>query len=156
MATEAAPETQLTNPIDLRRLSYADLRQELERRERELQGLVAKRGKLSAELAALDEQIRELEGHSEPRRGNGRPAARGGPAKLVLPRPKNSVSLTDAIAMAVEPGVTVTPTEVAKLVLANGYETTAAKFAMVVANALNKHEGFRRIGRGQYERCSGD
>jgi hypothetical protein len=155
MATETSPESRMTEPIDLSKLSSADLRREIERRERELHALIAKRDKLAAELAALDAQIRELEGHSEPSRTRGRPAARGRHAKLVLPRPKNSISLTDAIAMAVEPGATVTPTEVANLVLANGYQTAAAKFAMGVANALNKNKGFKRVGREQYQRSVG-
>src|SRR5688572_15378060 len=69
MATETSPKTRMTEPINLSKLSSADLRRELERRERELQGLVAKRDKLAAELAALDAQIRELDGQ--------RPAPRG-------------------------------------------------------------------------------
>ena len=74
--------------------------------------------------------------------------------KLALPRPKNSINLCDAIGLEAEPGQVATPAEIAKRVLASGYQTTAANFVMVVATALSKHQGFKRIGRGQYERLA--
>jgi len=148
-----APENHRPAPTDLSRLSYDDLRRELDRRERELHGLVAKREKLTAALTEIDAQIQRLQGN-----GNGATATAVAKVPrepgLALPRPKNSINLPDAIALEAEPGQVVTPTEIAKRVLARGYQTTAAKFAMVVANALSKDKRFKRIGRGQYERLA--
>ena len=67
-------------------------------------------------------------------------------------RARNSVTLADAIAMAVEPRAVVSPAEVAKLVLSNGFVTNSKSFNVQVTNALSKDRRFRRIGRGQYER----
>jgi hypothetical protein len=152
VANETTTENRMTETIDLSKLSLADLRRELDRRERERQGLVAKRDKLAAELADLDAQILRLEGNGGAAADRAERPARQRAPKLALPRPKNSLSLPDAIALEAEPGQVVSPAEIAKRVLASGYQTNASKFAMVVANALNKHKGFRRIGRGRYER----
>jgi hypothetical protein len=56
--------------------------------------------------------------------------------------------------MAVEVRATITPTEAAQLVLANGYRSTSKNFGMMVANALAKDARFRRVSRGIYERVS--
>jgi len=69
-------------------------------------------------------------------------------------RSRNEITLSDAMAMAVEVRATVTPTEVANLVQANGYRSTSKNFAMMVANALAKDKRFRRLSRGQYERIA--
>jgi len=101
------------------------------------------------EPAALDAQIRDLQGEDRP----ATPAAtRHRPAKLALPRIHNSLSLPDAIALEAEVGEVVTPADIAKRVLASGYQTNAVRFETVVASAMSKHKGFRRVGRGRYER----
>ena len=127
------------------------LRRELERRQRGLASLVARRDAVRAEIAALDAHIRELadEDRRPPRgrHGGGRRSAR-----LAMPRPKNAMSLPDAIAIEVDVGQTITPAEAARRVLASGYQTTAKTFTMVVANALSKDKRFKRLGRGKYER----
>ena len=81
------------------------------------------------------------------------------PLPTVVERPrrqraKNSVSLADALAMAIEPRATVSPAEAAQLVLSNGYQSTAKNFGMVVANALAKDARFARRSRGLYERVA--
>jgi hypothetical protein len=127
------------------------LRRELERRQRGLTSLVAKRDAVRAEIAELDARILELadDDRRPARRGRG-----GGrrSARLAMPRPKNAMSLPDAIAIEVETGQTITPAEAARRVLASGYQTTAKTFTMVVANALSKDKRFKRLGRGKYER----
>ena len=124
------------------------LRRELDRRQRGLVALIAKRDAVRAEIAGLDAAIAELsEEPRRPARGGGKRAAR-----LALPRPKNAISLPDAIALEVEVGQSITPADAAKRVLASGYQTTARTFTMVVANALSKDKRFKRLGRGKYER----
>lgn len=150
-AGEGEPGSPLRAPPSaLSAIPTEQLRRELERRQRGVEALLGKRDTLRAEIAELDAQIRELE-HENRRPGR---SARGGKksARLALPRPKNAISLPDAIALEVEAGQTITPAEAARRVLANGYQTTAKTFTMVVANALSKDKRFKRIGRGEYER----
>lgn len=110
------------------------------------------RGKYErVELAALDAQLRDPPGENRPAR---LAATRHRPAKLALPRIHNSIRLPDAITLEAEVGEVVTPAEIAKRVLASGYQTSAARFETVVASAMSRHKAFRRVGRGQYERVS--
>ena len=146
-------------PADLATISTEMLRRELERRRRGVESLIARRDALRAEIAELDERIRELS--DEPQRaargrGRGQGHGHGGrrSARLAMPRPKNAMSLPDAIAVEVEVGDSITPAEAARRVLASGYQTTAKTFTMVVANALSKDKRFKRLGRGKYERSS--
>ena len=140
---------------DLASISTELLRRELERRRRGVESLLARRDSLRTEIAELDAKIRELS-DEPPRAARGRGRGQGGrrSARLALPRPKNAISLPDAIALEVEVGQEITPAEAAKRVLASGYQTTAKTFTMVVANALSKDKRFKRLGRGKYERAS--
>jgi len=142
-------------PAELATISTEMLRRELERRRRGVESLLARRDALRAEIAELDAQIRELS-DEQPRSARGRGHGHGGrrSARLAMPRPKNAMSLPDAIAMEVEVGDSITPADAARRVLASGYQTTAKTFTMVVANALSKDKRFKRLGRGKYERVS--
>ena len=133
-----------------------ELREELHRRQRNAGRLQAEREKLIANIAALDAEIERLLGtRASSRVAPPRdPDAPREPARLVTPRPKNSLKLADAIAAAVEPGTVVTPTEVAELVKKDGYITTSKTFAQSVSATLAKHGGFSRVGRGQYKRLT--
>ncbi|MGQ0552621.1 MAG: hypothetical protein ACT4PU_05325 [Planctomycetota bacterium] len=134
-------------------LSMDELRNELQRRSRELDRLTARRDRLLTELAEIDHEIGNLggSGGGQPGRsgGSGAPRRSGGPR---APRASNEVSLPDAIALAVEVHATITPSEAAEMVLKNGYRSNAKNFKMMVANALAKDERFKRLARGQYER----
>jgi hypothetical protein len=137
--------------MPLESLSTEQLKRELDRRQGELKRLVTRRSRLAEQLAELEAQIRSMGGengpvHSEPRH-HAQPRA-------PRVRSKNEITLSDAMAMAVEVRATVTPTEVAQLVQANGYRSTSKNFAMMVANALAKDKRFRRLSRGQYERIA--
>lgn len=139
--------------MPLESLSIEELQRELDRRQGELKRMVSRRDRLARQLAELDAQIRALGGDGGTPRGEGRrlPSGHGRPKRT---RSKNEITLSDAIALAVEVRATVTPTEVAQLVQANGYQSTSKNFAMMVANALAKDKRFRRLSRGQYERIS--
>jgi len=126
---------ELLAEIDARRAEAARLERE---RERILEDMAT----IEAELAAMGVAV-----------GDGAQlAAQRAPATPRRPRARNSVSLADAIAMAVEPGATVTPAEAVKLVLSNGFVTNSQSFNVQVTNALSKDPRFRRVGRGQYVR----
>ncbi|MBI4020853.1 MAG: hypothetical protein HY369_01285 [Candidatus Aenigmarchaeota archaeon] len=143
---------------DLSTVSVLALQHELKRRTAGLQQFKASRASLARQLAALDTEIAALEG--------ARPAVRAPrPATAAVQprkrrssrrarRARNELSLNDTLVQTVEPGARVTPTEAAALVVRNGYATSSAKFSMVVANALRRHPGFRRIERGMYERVA--
>ena len=135
-------------------LSTDELREELRRRQTSVGHLLAKREKLIADIAVLDAEIGRLLGTGASSRvaPPRDPDAPRRPARLVAPRPKNSLKLADAIAAAVKPGAVVRPEEVADLVKKDGYVTTSKTFAQFVAGTLAKHKRFKRVRRGQYER----
>jgi hypothetical protein len=142
--------------IPLESLTIEELQRELDRRQGELKRMLSRRNRLAQQLAELEARIKALGGDAgSTARGDPRrvPGAAGEP-RPKRTRSKNEISLSDAIAMAVEVRATVTPTEVAQLVQANGYRSTSQNFAMMVANALAKDKRFRRITRGQYERIA--
>jgi hypothetical protein len=148
--------------VNLSSLSTQQLRQELERRANSLLQMKARRERLVHELAALDAEIATLEGaigrsiaiSGEDIRAGAASSGERKSARLIGPRPKNSLNLPDAIAAAVEPGQQVSPIEAADLVLKGGYVTTSKSFRQQVAVALGKHAGFKRVERGKYERLS--
>ena len=151
---EKRPAVTLGEPLmPLESLSIEELQRELDRRQGELKRMVSRRDRLVRQLTELDAQIRALGGDGSAPRGEGR-RHHAGHARPRRTRSKNEITLSDAIALAVEVRATVTPTEVAQLVQANGYQSTSKNFAMMVANALAKDKRFRRLSRGQYERIS--
>lgn len=134
----------------LKTLSTAQLQAEIARRQKSVGKLEAKRGKLLADLSALDAEIAQLGGKAA---GSGRGrSTRGGGSRTGRTRPKNDVTLPEALADAAEAGAVLSPKEAAEIVQANGYATTSATFPQQVATALAKHPGFKKVGRGQYER----
>ena len=148
----------------LKSLSTAELRREIERRERGAVKVAARRDKLAKQLASLDAELAELGVDGAPRRGRppgsknkprgrkpGRKPARPAGRKL----PKNTRTLGDALAATVRPGTIVSPAEAAKRVRAQGYKTTATNFGKVVTLRLRVHKLFKHRGRGQYERVPG-
>lgn len=150
--TEASAEAGGAAP-DLAGISLDALRRELDRRQKGLQALIAKRAHLAQELAALDAQLAVLQGTDRASRATRTPpGGRGGPARLALPRQKNSISLPDAVALEAEVGQIVTPPEIARRVLASGYQTQSKTFTAMITNVLSKDARFRRVGRGRYER----
>jgi hypothetical protein len=140
--------------LPLESLTTEELQRELERRQGELKRLIGRRERLAHQLAELEAQIVSLGGEPGGAARPGRPARASSSPRPKRTRSKNEITLSDAIAMAVEVRATVTPTEVAQMVQSNGYQSTAKNFAMMVANALAKDKRFRRLSRGQYERIA--
>jgi hypothetical protein len=149
----------------LRTLSTAALRRELARREAGATRLTRKRAKLAKALAAMDAELAGL-GVDAPKR-RGRPPGRRGPGRRKGSKnrkpgpppgrrhPNNTLNLPDALAAAVRPGALVSPAKAAGIVKARGYRTTDKAFGKTVSKTLATHQGFRRKGRGQYERVAG-
>ena len=137
--------------MPLESLTTEELKRELDRRQGELNRLTTRRSRLAEQLAEIEAQIRSMGGENGP---VSRETRRQAQPRVPRVRSKNEITLSDAMAMAVEVRATVTPTEVAQLVQANGYRSTSKNFAMMVANALAKDKRFRRLSRGQYERIA--
>ncbi|HZL98690.1 MAG TPA: hypothetical protein VFD43_00430 [Planctomycetota bacterium] len=127
----------------------AELLDEIDRRHARAKVLIAERRRILARMAALEAEMGIVAPADRSAAPAFRPALEGSPRRQ---RARNSTSLADALAQAVEPRATISPAEAAQLVLSNGYRSTAKTFGMVVANALAKDQRFRRVGRGRYER----
>ncbi len=164
-AVPALPRRRAGEILTLTQLTTDEIIAELDRRDRRSHHLVARQEKLRAELAEVDRQIADIgeslpalvaaasqaEPDARPGRGGRRAAA---PRRSRGQRAKNTVSLGDAIAQAVEVRAVITPAEAADLVRRNGYVSTAGNFQMTVANTLAKDGRFRRVSRGVYERVA--
>jgi hypothetical protein len=137
-------------PLNLSSLSTVDIVAELRRREGRVARLLRKRQQLTEELADLEREIRAIEDAPPVARVPQR--SRPAPVRFALPRPSNSLSLADAIASEIEPGETVGPSDVARRVLRNGYQTAAKNFPLLVNGTLRKDARFERVGRGLYLR----
>ena len=132
--------------MNLKSLDTTALKAELKRRERNARGLFKKRNKLARQLADVESELAALGAA-----GGGRGPASSGVGRR---RARNKVSLTDALAQAMEVRAVVSPAEAAELVKENGYKSTSKHFGMMVSNALTKDKRFKRVSRGQYERVS--
>lgn len=140
----------------LAQFSMAELLAEIDARREQAARLERERDRILQEMATIETELAAM-GIAV---GEGaQPAAQRAPAAATSaaprrPRARNSVTLADAIAMAVEPGATVSPFEAMQLVLSNGFVTHSKSFNVQVTNALSKDPRFRRTGRGQYERVT--
>ena len=155
----------------LKSLSTAALRQELARRERGADKLMAKHRALSARLSEISAELNELGVDGAPRRGRGpgRPAGRRGPGRPPgrrgpgrppnmgrRGRGSNALSLPAMLAKAVRVGSTVSPQEATVAIKRAGYKSTSKTLGVMVAMALAKSPVFKRTGRGQYLRKPGE
>jgi hypothetical protein len=130
--------------MNLKSVSTDDLNRELERRTAKVIKLSQKREQLLKELTALDEQSSRAGGRGT---ANPRRSSFGS-------RPKNAMTLGDALAQSMDVRAQVSPAEASELVIANGYQTISRHFNMMVSNTLAKDPRFKRVSRGQYERVS--
>lgn len=135
----------------LAKFPMAELLAEIDARHARAEQLRAEAERVTAEMTAIEGELAamgvEVEAGPAPRVQREAAAPR-------QPRPRNTVSLADALALAVEVRAVVSPTEAAQLVQSNGYQSTAQNFGMVVANALSKDSRFKRVNRGRYERVT--
>ena len=124
-------------------MSIADLRQEIERRQKLLPKLIVQRD-------ALNREIAELQGLAAP---EARQAAKpeSAPKKTRRRhRAKNKVGLADALATFVKGKKKVGIGEAMEGVLAAGYKSNARDFRSVVNNMLLTDKRFKKMGRGVF------
>ena len=117
--------------MSFKKLSTAELRRELDRREKGGDKLRAQHGKLAARLAEIEGELSELGVDLPARRGRkpGRMPGRRGPGRPKGSknkggkRAKNSMSLLEAIVSGVRVGSTVSPAEAAAAATKAGYKS---------------------------------
>lgn len=145
----------------LKHLSVAELRRELDRRERGSRNLLAQHVKLAKQLTAIDAKLADL-GVAVPVRGRrgrkpgpkpGRKSGRR--AGRRVRRATGGMTLVQALEKGISTGRTVSPLKAAKAAKRAGYMTSSKSFGVQVATALAKAPGFRKVGRGQYRRVGG-
>jgi len=132
------------------RMTVAQLRAEIARRQMGLPKLQKRRAKLLRAVGALDRQIAAFGGQAE------RPAKRKGrPAKAAKAAASSGKSLGQSIKDVLggsRGGMRVK--NIVAAVLRAGYKTAAKDFYNMVAAAL-RGDGFKRLGRGVYKLKAG-
>lgn len=119
-------------------LSLRQIERLLQRRRRDLDRLLKKRSHVESTLKLLDQKIGLLGGTGG--RGNG-----------VARRPRNSMSLIEAIAQVLaKTGERMNVGEITDKVLASGYASTSPKFRAIVNQTLIKESRFVSTARGTY------
>ncbi len=134
-----------------KKMTIAELKQEIAARERQVKRLLAQRGKLAKQLAGVDRQIEAL-GGEEPaaRKRPGRKPSKGAAKRRARRMPKNVKPLVeyvkDVLAGAKD-GLRVKDVEAA--VRKAGYMTFSKEFYGQVAVALREGP-FKKVSRGVY------
>lgn len=123
-------------PKQLSTISTSELAREMARRQKSVSRLHAKREKLAAQLAELDQEIRSLGGTVTGGGGGGR-------------RASNPNSLANVL-LGVLDGKTMSVTEAAEAAQAAGYQTSSSSFRTIVNQTLIKDPRFSKVSRGQY------
>ena len=116
--------------------SIQQLKQLLKSRQSQVQKLERRRAKLARKLNAVDERIRALG-------GTGGQAGRGS-------RPRNEVSLIEAIESVLKGGKSLKVGDIAEAVQASGYRSNSANFRGIVNQTLIKDKRFTSTSRGVY------
>lgn len=136
----------------IRRVTVAQLRAEIARRQKGLPKLQKKRAKLLKAVGAMDRQIAALGGLAErPAKRKGRPAKPAKAAKAVKRAASSGKSLGQSIKDVLgrsRGGMRVK--DIVAAVLRAGYKTAAKDFYNMVA-ATVRGDGFKRLGRGVYK-----
>jgi len=124
-------------------MSIADLRQEIERRQKLLPKLIAQRD-------ALSQEITELQSLATPEaRKAAKPEA--APKKTRRRhRAKNKAGLAEVLATVLKGKAKVTIGEAMEGVLAAGYKSKSRDFRGVVNNMLLKDNRFKNVARGVF------
>ena len=125
---------------------------EIARREKGATKIQAQRDKLAKQIAALDAELAMLGVVSTAAPRRGRPPGSRNKAPSKRRRATNDLTLPDALADAITAGTTVSPLEAAAAVKKAGYKSFGKTFNQQVASALAKDKGFKKLGRGSYQR----
>ena len=131
--TQRAPRGESLNAVSTEMLAA-----ELRRRERELQGLERRRGRVLEQLHEVERAISEFGG-----------SFASGDSGGSRRRPRNKASLEESL-YGVLKGKTMSVSELADAVRAAGYMTTSKTFNTIVNQTLIKSGRFKKISHGRY------
>ena len=125
-------------PRKLNGIDTQVLEAELKRRRRRLPALQRKHAKLAAKISAVEDEMAGLGGAA---------SRRGGTSRT---RPRNEMSLVEAIGKVLKTDTPMTIGQVIDGVQKLGYRSNAANFRTIVNQALIREKQFKKKGRGQY------
>jgi len=132
--------------------SVAQLRKELEDKERQVERLKTKRAKLAGELERLDKEIARLSGKPAAggKSGGKKRAGKKRAKKKRRRRPKNKAGLADTLAQVLEGKEAVSIEEAVDLVRKAGYKSTSKNLRGLVGQTLSGDDRFKSVDRGVY------
>lgn len=130
--------------LKLANVPLAELKKEIERRQKLLPKLIAQRDALAKQIAELERMETALVG--EP---SVRSRATAGHRKLHRSA-SNKASLAEVLATFMKGREKVTVGEATEGAMAAGYRTTSRSFRSVVNQMLLKSPRFRSVGRGEF------
>lgn len=129
--------------LKLANISLADLKNEIERRQKLLPKLIAQRDMLTRQIADLQQAEATIVGE---RAGRGMHRRYHRQARVA----SNNVSLAEVLATFMKGRAKVTVGEAMEGVLAAGYRTKSGAFRSVVNQMLLKSPRFKNVGRGEF------
>ncbi len=125
----------------LQKLSVAELKQELQRRERNVAQLMRTRKELAARLAKVDAQLAAL---------GGSVVTRSKPKRATRSRKRNQKTLTETLVSVLDTKTPMSMEEILEAVQGTGYKSSSKSFRVIVSQALIKDKRFKRASRGKY------
>ncbi|HUS92077.1 MAG TPA: hypothetical protein VM695_09515 [Phycisphaerae bacterium] len=146
-------------PRRTKELSIKELRRELAAREKQVNGLLARRGKLAASLADVDARIAALGGGTPAARrgrpkaaGKGRPkaAATGNGRKRARRRATGKPLADYVVDVLTKAGKPLRVKDAMAAVTKAGYQSASKDFYGIVAAALRDDSRIKKISRGVY------
>jgi hypothetical protein len=128
----------------LEKVTVAELRKEIVRRQNGLAKLVAKRDELTCRIAELE----SLGIVAKPAAKRGR--RRGRPRGRKPGRAPQAGSLVSLLVDALGAKGKLSVAEAVDAILATGYKSKSKSFKLIVNQALAKNRRFKRVGKGVY------
>lgn len=155
---KARRKTHRRSDVSLASVPMASIVAELQRRSSILND---RRAELESELETINAELSAINAAAHARLGPGRlrgstsrakagrPAGKATHYRTGRKRPKNEMSLEDALARLLK-GKTMGVAEMADAVQKAGYKTNSPNFRVIVNATLLKSPRFKRVARGQY------
>jgi len=127
--------------------SVAQLRKELEDKERQVERLKTKRAKVAGELERLDKEIARLSGKTA---AGGKSTGKKRATKKRRRRPKNKAGLADTLAKVLKGKKGVSIEDAVNLVQKAGYKSNSKNLRGLVRQRLSGDDRFKSVGHGVY------
>ncbi|MCS6771148.1 MAG: hypothetical protein NZ740_03890 [Kiritimatiellae bacterium] len=132
-------------------MTLAELMAEVQRRRKMLPVLQKKAAQLEKELAVVRAEIEALGGTMPAATSVGRRQKVKAAGSARRSRPKNKVSLADAIVSVLSKSEAKPVKQIMREVVASGYKTTSRNFETIIYQTLARDNRIEKAGRGQYK-----